>query len=1208
MAPTLPDVDRGSSDSSASPSPSAAAAAKQRQQQRRRAAPPDSEQRRGLLDDRADDETHDETAAGAARPAANVGGVQRALASADASASSSSSSSSSASRPQPQPSPPSAGVPFAALSGGDDDGPASAFTLAPLPSPRRRRSDLVDASHPLPASSPPAFLQMPSPSPSPPPGAAQSGPAGVGGASFGSPVSGGDDGVYSRKVIWRQRCRELLSLATWVYYASHALREARKRKCNYALGLFSCFLVVLVAGVCFTLIARAPVVFLQQAEDSSTQLDLELTPSEALGSPFINYTQLAENVRLSDDFQLHSCRSTFPVFVYPPRACPAGLDQMDPAWKYVATNNASLPGTGCNNVSASCMDAVCPGVRQWRRETVPLTTISTVREQRMGLGRLWPLPPLDEGEVAITSDLAAMWRLREGDVVNVRLAWGSDSMGGWSATSTYPTGTLLHAAVSKAVQHDAALNPTRALDSNTSAIADALLRYYSRIIYLPLRVRTVLPKTYMKFESNSLPLLVAEQEHFLPYLLKHVHPFLRAMVDVDTMAAIMRPQQRYYPGLEAALDAFERSSASGSASSPRALPMPLLSYLAATPPALGLSSMDSWATAVSFNIPSRISTYLNTNYDTIQSAVVSWSSRLLYFGGFTQLDARMPVLEELSKTKLFSLYLGLILSVILTILFLLSTLLIYSLLLMSIETRSFELGVHRMCGSTRFSIVRMLLVQALSFSIPAWVCGLVVAQIVCAIVVAQLEASVEVPLSRLLTERAVGVGSVMGLCIPLLASVLPIRAALGANLQDALDTRHSKTIGVKFSISRSEDAGMDGAWLATGAAAAIIGFAIYYLMPLALLSFDLALLINIFFALLLGMLLGLILLALNLQPLLERAIVFSTLFWERRALSGLVLKNLVAHRVRNRKTSIMFALSLGFVLFITAQFQLEIYSAKARTTKGYGGDLVVYPHYAGSSGLMHPVRVAELETLLQRHSPSAARSWGWVTSRLTWNGEFDDTWMSNVGHAFAAGTEVWGVSPSLFENTLNEYLVHHEDSPSASAASLSEQLHTVAGSQAAVLGSNAIKQYGLKNTDGARTSFLYALQKRASEDGTCINRRAVACCISGSALAVEECSRFCSNAVCVSVLISRSRITRVSSYASTDIPRHLASLRTGPLSDGARTADGGVDADVPAPVGRGLRAPARHPHVVVHHPPEGRRQQQGRRCPGRRPQGVGGHH
>jgi len=102
-----------------------------------------------------------------------------------------------------------------------------------------------------------------------------------------------------------------------------------------------------------------------------------------------------------------------------------------------------------------------------------------------------------------------------------------------------------------------------------------------------------------------------------------------------------------------------------------------------------------------------------------------------------------------------------------------------------------------------------------------------------------------------------------------------------------------------------------------------------------------------------------------------------------------------------------------------------------------------------------------------------------------WNDEFDDTWMSNVGHAFTAGTEVWGVSPSLFENTLNEYLVHHDDSPSESAASLSEQLHTVAGSQAAVLGSNAIKQYGLKNTDGTQTSFLYALQKRASESGSC---------------------------------------------------------------------------------------------------------------------------
>jgi hypothetical protein len=111
------------------------------------------------------------------------------------------------------------------------------------------------------------------------------------------------------------------------------------------------------------------------------------------------------------------------------------------------------------------------------------------------------------------------------------------------------------------------------------------------------------------------------------------------------------------------------------------------------------------------------------------------------------------------------------------------------------------------------------------------------------------------------------------------------------------------------------------------------------------------------------MLFGLILLAINAQHLSERPprrarcrvvtcigrhaveqlVTYTTLWWENRAVRTMVLKNLVrgcgapahphallliarpvcarvvqvAHRVRNRKTAMMYALALGFVIFIT---------------------------------------------------------------------------------------------------------------------------------------------------------------------------------------------------------------------------------------------------------------------------------------------------
>jgi len=56
----------------------------------------------------------------------------------------------------------------------------------------------------------------------------------------------------------------------------------------------------------------------------------------------------------------------------------------------------------------------------------------------------------------------------------------------------------------------------------------------------------------------------------------------------------------------------------------------------------------------------------------------------------------VPVLDALDETRFFSLFLGLILNVVIVILLGLSVLLIYSLLMVNVETRTFELGVMRL--------------------------------------------------------------------------------------------------------------------------------------------------------------------------------------------------------------------------------------------------------------------------------------------------------------------------------------------------------------------------------------------------------------------------------------------------------------------------------------------------------------------------------
>jgi hypothetical protein len=96
----------------------------------------------------------------------------------------------------------------------------------------------------------------------------------------------------------------------------------------------------------------------------------------------------------------------------------------------------------------------------------------------------------------------------------------------------------------------------------------------------------------------------------------------------------------------------------------------------------------------------------------------------------------------------------------------------------------------------------------------------------------------------------------------------------------------------------------------------LYGFSLYYLLPYSLLSMKLGLILEVFFFILLGLLLGLTLLAINLQRLLETLITHILLIFERASMKKMILNNLKAHSLRNKLTSTIFSMALAFNLFI----------------------------------------------------------------------------------------------------------------------------------------------------------------------------------------------------------------------------------------------------------------------------------------------------
>jgi ABC-type antimicrobial peptide transport system permease subunit len=377
-------------------------------------------------------------------------------------------------------------------------------------------------------------------------------------------------------------------------------------------------------------------------------------------------------------------------------------------------------------------------------------------------------------------------------------------------------------------------------------------------------------------------------------------------------------------------------------------------------------------------------------------------------------------------------------AIILTILTMLSAMLIYSLLLTSIETRTFEIAVQRMVGMSKRNLIELLLVQSLAYAIPPLILGLIVAEILLATLITKL---LPFDVTFALSWKAGLLSTALGLAIPILSAILPIRNALGRNLQEGLDVYRSKTQAVEVSIERS-DTKFDRntiLMLMIGGGCSLFGFMIYYLVPLSLLSLNLGLFFDVFFFVLLGMLVGMIMIASNFALLLQK---FLTLFYFPRSIAELVGKNLIAHKKRNAKTTIMYATALGFIMFIEVTYQMEIAIVTYNAQQKQGADYTI----SGSNGYsLTPTYQQNVERFLANNS-QYFDSFSWMTTGAKFS-------INNLGRVFTDTVTVYGVSPNFFQTTYNQFFKVSDEVQSGSYLSITEKLYSLNGANGFLIGS-----------------------------------------------------------------------------------------------------------------------------------------------------------
>ena len=256
-----------------------------------------------------------------------------------------------------------------------------------------------------------------------------------------------------------------------------------------------------------------------------------------------------------------------------------------------------------------------------------------------------------------------------------------------------------------------------------------------------------------------------------------------------------------------------------------------------------------------------------------------------------------------------------------------------------------------------------------------------------------------------------------------MSSIVPIRRGLSVNLTDALDVSRSKSKGADITIVDNKALTV-GPYLLFGSLAVIFGVAVYYGLPYSLLQLNLGMILTIFFMLLLGMLLGLVLFAVNVQSALELALLYLLFFWEKASMRAVLKKNLVAHKKKNKLTAIIYALSLGCIIFLLTSANLQI---NFITSFGAMADADIVAYGDGvpvsTDETMYPeariVRAANIDPVIRNYTDDIS-DWAYLAERIQWaNSGQKGPRYGDLARMVNRSYVTWGVSPSdMFDVSL----------------------------------------------------------------------------------------------------------------------------------------------------------------------------------------------
>ena len=359
-----------------------------------------------------------------------------------------------------------------------------------------------------------------------------------------------------------------------------------------------------------------------------------------------------------------------------------------------------------------------------------------------------------------------------------------------------------------------------------------------------------------------------------------------------------------------------------------------------------------------------------------------------------QINIQAPLYSVMSGLEIAKLFLQDIFIAIIIFLWILCVLLIYSLMSGNVDERTYEFGMLRSLGFKKNNLITLIILQGFIFAIPGLILGLISAYIVNNFIAYLFTDYCILVMPFFLSKYNIIFAIGVGISIPLVSSYLPIKKSLEDNLRETLAIFNKKLGDIVVSIVKLENLGVSPTTLIAAITLIIIGLLTYYLAPLSFLFQNVQMFLFIMIAILITMLLGLIILTQLLVPYLQKFILKIIMFFscQDKKLHLIVLKNLEGHKRRDKQVSIMFMVSLGFVIFAGCTLNLIVDFAENLSKGLIGGDFSVY--VSNSNGInitLNEVAIKNYLNNIEKEYPDLLHNHAfvsWMNNDLLWTERF----------------------------------------------------------------------------------------------------------------------------------------------------------------------------------------------------------------------------